>query len=162
MEGTASDQGGKPLRIELYVRRDAFGARTQQQRLFERVRRLDEGSEVEETAVRRWPSRIAADEGNELVGVTREFERWAAERDLSLAPGFERREVEPPFTDERFEQIVLPVMCLAVYRGGRLERVAPYVKGRRAYTVHDCIEDVEELVSRNGRPSGRSDTIVSP
>lgn len=162
MEGTTSDQGGEPLRIELYVRRNAFGARTQQQRLFERVRRLEAHPEVEETAVRRWPSRIAADEGSEIVGVAREFEMWAAERGLSLAPCFERREVEPTFTVERFEQLVLPVMCLAVYHGGRLERVAPHVAERRAYTVHDCIEELEDhLLREDGRPSRRSDTVVS-
>jgi hypothetical protein len=163
MDGTTSDQGGEPLRIELYVRRDAFGARTQQQRLFERVRRLEERSGIEETAVRRWPSRILADERSELVGVIREFESWTAERGPSLAPSFERRVVEPGFTDERFEQVVLPVMCLAVYQGGRLRYVAPHVDGRQAVTVHDCIEDLQERLGReDGRPSRRFDAVVPP
>lgn len=153
----------EPMRIELYVRRDAFGARTQQQRLFERVRRLEDRPAIEETVLRRWPSRIPADERSELVGVIREFESWTAERGLSLAPCFERRVVEPGFTDERFEQIVLPVMCLAVHRGGRLRRVAPHVDDRRAYTVHDCIEELEERLGREeGGPSRRSDAIAPP
>lgn len=163
MVRSTTDRGGNgSLRLELYARRDAFGARTQQQRLFERVRRLEGRPGIEGTRVRRWPDRIIADETTAVVGLVREFETWAMEHDRSLEPCFGRREVEPGFADERYEQIVLPIVCLAVYRDGRLDRVAPHVDGGRPYTVPDCIAELEERpeVSDDGPPR-RSDTVVS-
>lgn len=160
MGRTANHWEDEPLRIELYVRRNAFGARTRQQRVFERVRRLEGHPEIENMEVRRWPDRIAADERGEFVGVIREFERWAADHERSLAPCFERREVTPGFTDERFEQVVLPIICLAVYRGERLRNLAPHVDGRHPYTVDDCIADLEERLEERDGPALSSDRAV--
>lgn len=164
MERSRVDRdAGEPLRVGLYVRHNSFGARTQQQRLFERVRRLEARPRIERTELRRWPKRIPADERSELGDVIREFEAWAAERDLELAPCFDRREVEARFANERYEWISLPVMCLAVYRNGRLQRVAPHVDGDRSYTVYDCIDDLEKrLTGEKRRSLRRSDAIISP
>lgn len=164
MNGPRSDRdAGEQLRVDLYMRRDVFGARSQQQGLFERVRRLEARSRVERTELRRWPRRIPADERSELGDTIREFEAWAAERDLSLAPCFERRKAEPRFAGDRLERIFLPVMCLAVYRNGRLKCVAPHVDGDRSYTVYDCIDDLEERLAEEKRRSVRgSDVIVPP
>lgn len=164
MKGSHGDRDvDEPLRVELYMRRNAFGARTQQQRLFERVRRLEARSQIERTELRRWPDRIPADERSELGEVIRAFEAWAADRDLALAPCFDRREVESRFASGRYERISLPIMCLAVYRNGRLQRVAPHVDGDRSYTVYDCIDDIEaRLAEEDGRSLRRSDVIVPP
>lgn len=164
MEESRDDRDvGEPLRVKLYLRHNTFGARTQQQRLFERVRRLETRFQIERTELRRWPDRIPADERSELGDMIREFEAWAADRDLALAPCFDRREVESRFTGHRYERISLPIMCLAVYRNGRLQRVAPHVDGDRSYTVYDCIDDLEERLTGEKRRSLRgSDVIVPP
>jgi hypothetical protein len=145
------------------MRHDTFGARSQQQRLLERARCLEARPGIEELAVRRWPNRLAVDGPSEFADRIREFEAWAAEHGLSLAPCFQRREADTAFVGEGYEQVVLPIMCLAVYRDGVLQHVAPHVNGRRAYTVHDCIADLEEgLARQEGRSPRRIDPTADP
>ncbi len=161
-EPSSGPNPGQPVRIELYMRRDTFGARVQQRRLLERSRRLEARPGVEELAVRRWPNRLAVDGPSEFADRVREFEAWAAEHGLSLAPCFQRREADTAFVGVGYEQVVLPIMCLAVYRDGVLQHVAPHVNDR-PYTVHDCIADLEEgLARQEGRSSRRIEPVADP
>lgn len=143
------------LRIELFIRADAFGAQRQKQGVIERVCRLEDHGEIDRTVVRHWPSRLRADEGGEFLDRVAEFERWADERDLRLSPCFERHEVEALLGDERYERVVLPIMCLGVYKAERLRHVAPHVGDGGVHTVHDCIDELEADLerTRTGRPN---------
>jgi len=68
-----------------------------------------------------------------------EFAAWARRSDVALAPFFDTRLCYSTSTGERRRELVLPVVCLAVYEGGDLVRVAPFTDDGRAESVEDCI-----------------------
>ncbi|MBV0903088.1 HTH domain-containing protein [Haloarcula salina] len=67
------------------------------------------------------------------------FAAWAREADVALAPFFDTRLCYSTSTGERRRELVLPVVCLALYDDGALVRVAPFADGGRTESVEECI-----------------------
>jgi hypothetical protein len=133
-------------RAEVYLRSDVIGHDAAQQRVLDRIERLDERgvfdvAELEST----WQGvEIAAtDDRPEALRTYEEFADWAAANEFSLAPAFERRERYVEGTTERREAVVFPVVALAIYVGDQLRAVLPSSDEFSHYTVHEAIEGFE-------------------
>ncbi|WP_424004526.1 HTH domain-containing protein [Haloarcula salina] len=73
-----------------------------------------------------------------------EFAAWAREAGVALAPFFDTRLCYSTTTGERRRELVLPVVCLALYENGDLVRVAPFADGGRAESVEECIAAIAD------------------
>lgn len=72
-----------------------------------------------------------------------EFIHWADAHGYTLQPAFEWHSADSAKTGN--SQIVTPLLTLAVYNGGRLQVVYPYVDGDDVYTIHDGVEALESM-----------------
>lgn len=80
------------------------------------------------------------------------FERWAEEAGACLAPCFDTRRCYDDGSGRVRDELVMPVLCLAVYEGDRLVEVAPRGHGGEVVTVADCLERLAaEESDRPGR-----------
>lgn len=132
---------GEPLELVVYLREAAGGAAAERQRaVVERARDLVGAGDVGDLTVRTWGRRALAPEaadgpaadapGADVLDTVREFQAAAAEHGLTLEPCFAERERRPSFFTEREQprrEVVLPVVCLAVRRGGDLVGLYPCV-----------------------------------
>jgi hypothetical protein len=71
------------------------------------------------------------------------FRGWAAERDATMEPFFEARDVRGTVTGESYATLRLPASCLAEYVAGDLVHVAPIRDGSRTVTVGDRLAALE-------------------
>lgn len=74
-----------------------------------------------------------------------EFAQWADEHDCTLRPAFDWRSADSPTEDHTRQQIITPLITLAVYTGTHLQAVYPHMDGDEVYTIHDGIEVLESL-----------------
>lgn len=143
-------------RAEVYLRSDVIGRDEAQQRVLDRIRRLDDRgvfdvAELEST----WQGVEIAetDDRPEALRTYDEFADWAEANDFSLAPAFDRRERYVEGTTERREAVIFPVVALAIYVGDQLRAVLPSSDEFTHYTVQEAIEgfergDVDRWLSR--------------
>ncbi|WP_254278735.1 HTH domain-containing protein [Haloarcula marina] len=71
-----------------------------------------------------------------------EFAEWANERGAYLAPFFDTRWCYSDETGERRKELVLPVLCLAVYEDGELARVAPFAEDGTPTSLGACLAEL--------------------
>lgn len=91
-----------------------------------------------------WAKRVPADaEGARELALVSEFREWAEEEGVSLAPCFETRECYGVRSGDVRTELVLPVLCLAVYENGDLVEVAPRETPAGVITVADCIANLQ-------------------
>ena len=82
-----------------------------------------------------------------------EFIQGADAQGYTLQPAFEWRST--PSADAREQQIVTPLMTLALYSGERLQAVYPHVDGDTASTIYDGVETLESMAQpRNAEQNG--------
>lgn len=143
-------------RAEVYLRSDVIGRDDAQQRVLDRIRRLDDRGVFDVTDLEStWQGvEIAAtDDRPEALRTYGEFADWAAANDFSLEPAFDRRERYVEGRTERREAVIFPVVALAIYVGDQLRAVLPSSDDFSHYTVHEAIEgfergDVDRWLSR--------------
>lgn len=138
-------------RIEMWTRDLApYGATNVQETVWERLQQLKEEGAITDISINAWGGRIdaaamAAIEG--CVPPAREvvdtFTTWASEREYSLQPAFETREVGLLVSEETREVIVPPIICLAVYDADELHAVFPYSDGEAVHSVGDGLDLLE-------------------
>lgn len=86
-----------------------------------------------------WDKRVpAASEARERSLVAA-FREWAADADVDLAPCFGTRRCHDGRAGEVRTELVLPVLCLAVYEDDELVAVAPRATDDGVVTVGDCL-----------------------
>lgn len=90
--------------------------------------------------------------------VVTEFERWAADRDCTLRPAFERRSARVP----EETRLMLPLLCLAVYEAEAIRAVYPHVNGEDVHTIHDGVDALESMTSRDEGMSDWADEETTP
>lgn len=147
--------GEEPPRIELYLRSLAPDtARDEQDRVVERLRRLDERGclrsvDVYVTGTGVCGSTAAAetDPGQFLLGRIDRFESWADEQDRSLC-GFDKQCVDSSLIGETVTGITVPRIVLAEYVDGDLEFVAPS-RGSAVTTVADRLDQLAARISEH-------------
>ncbi len=133
-------------RAEVYLRSDAIGHDAAQQRVLDRIQRLDERGVFDVTELEStWQGvEIAAtDDRPEALRTYEEFADWAEANDFSLEPAFDRRERYVEGTTERRRAVIFPVVALAIYVGDQLRAVLPSSDEFSHYTVQEAIEGFE-------------------
>lgn len=98
---------------------------------------------------RRGDARTAGGSSRERSLVA-EFHEWATDAGVELAPCFEMRRCYAERSVEKRTELVLPVLCLAVYEGERLVELAPHATAEGVVTVTDSLERLEND-ERDGR-----------
>jgi hypothetical protein len=75
-----------------------------------------------------------------------EFEQWAVEHGYDLQPGFTQRQHSRSEAIEEglLTEILLPILCIAVYNGPRLRVIAPFSDTTQNYTVCDLLAALEK------------------
>jgi hypothetical protein len=138
-------------RVELFVRADTFGTQDLQADVRRRLANLDEDDCIEGVDLSTWQSRVRLDSPDtedeaRAIERYRSFERWAAREGVSLEPFFETWERHSSIVDVDYEELVTPVVCLAVFDGSDVVEVAPRRDGDRTYTVDDSLAALESTV----------------
>ena len=133
------------LRIEVFGRADLPGGVTKQRTVRDRLAELDAAGRVDGVERHTWEGRIRTSDDEpptETVEWVRRFEDWADAGGVSLEPFFERNERSSPITGDEYEELILPVLCVAAIRDGEIERVAPCKEDGECVTVEDCLEEI--------------------
>ena len=119
------------LWVKLFTRAGAVGTHDRVTEAIDRTRALEASGQVERCSVATWDKQVVlgdgksgrSDRGRETLEKIEAFESWAAGRNASLYPFFEERTRGSLLTDGAETVVVLPVLCLAIYEGERLEAV---------------------------------------
>lgn len=137
-----------------------FGKQTE---LLSRVNTLQNEGVIDTFSVRVWGKYVATtvDALPETAGPTirnrvAEFWSWADQNDYDLEPAFRRREMTTLTSDASADIIDLPMLCLEVRNGERLVVVSPCQIDGETYSVLDCVDQLESLSTRRGRPDPTS------
>lgn len=133
-------------RAEVYLRTDAIGNDEAQQRVLDRIRRLDDRGVFDEAGIESTWQGVETRETDvrpEAIRTYEEFADWAAANDFSLEPAFDRRPRYVTGTTELEKAVVFPVVALAIYVGEDLRAVLPSSDDHWHYTVHEAIEGFE-------------------
>jgi hypothetical protein len=146
MIGNGSTAG---TRVELYARsslpevasrrRDAVAGRLEQ---------LADGGHVDDVAIRTWDKKVPLSSGRDELSAYDRFQDWADETGVSLEPFFDTRSCYSMESGERGEWLVLPALCLAVYRDGDLDAVYPHSTNDGSRSVLDCLHAIEAAPGR--------------
>lgn len=131
-------------RVELYVRDETRGLADRRQQVLRRETDALETSGVVETVDEfAWPRTLRLADRTQHRA-TRDafnaFSAWARDADVTLTPAFGTRMRYARDTGQREMEVVLPVMCLAVYEDGELEAVYPHTDGDQCLTVFDGLD----------------------
>jgi len=133
-------------RMELFLRSLAPpAARATQDVIIDRLIRLDDRGLIREYDLTIWGDRIRLDASprtpteRTIHDEIDRFRRWERTHDVSLAPAFDEREVDPLVGDP-YTVFQPPMITLAVYVGGDVWGLFPCdVDGKRV-TVDDCLD----------------------
>lgn len=112
----------------------------------ERARALEESGLVDDVVVRSWPDTVRLDDDGphrEVVEEFRRFDDWADHRGVTVRPPFETRTRASMVEADGVDVLVTPVLCLAVYREGRLVSVFPHSDGETTYSVERALDRLE-------------------
>ncbi|MDL5362232.1 HTH domain-containing protein [Halalkalicoccus sp. NIPERK01] len=127
-----------------------------QSRVIDRLQTLGETESVAELDIDVWgPSMGGWSPADRDPTGTREtvaeFEQWANDHGCTLRPALDRRGAGSGSDDggTRGGDVVLPLLCLAIYDGETLRAVYPHVDGEEVHTIHDGIEVLESLAARD-------------
>ena len=148
--GVTPDELAERPRVELFVRSLApETARAEQERVIERLGRLEERGRVRAVDVHVCgacicPSTAAAETevGQFLLDRFERFESWAEDRGRSLV-GFRRRCVDSMVAGETVTGVTFPRMTLAEFADGDLRFVAPSTNSGTS-TVMDRIDQIAD------------------
>ncbi|WP_408958933.1 HTH domain-containing protein [Natrinema sp. 74] len=153
------------LRVDCYVRSAVPAAVSGTiETVVERLRHLRDTGRVADCQIERWPPAHRAlagtndDRGSARRDLVAEFERWAAQRDVTLEPAFRRRETpSSPLgigSDSR-ERVRVPLVALSLYEDeptasgeGTLRGVVPFTEESatgetRTHTVEEWLAAAE-------------------
>lgn len=134
--------GGK--RVEFYARStlpDVAVSRRDEVR--GRLRRLADEGRLDVVETYSWPRKIPVEGDRRERRLYEQFRTWADDVGVSLSPFFDTRECYSMDTGDRGPRLVLPALCLAVYRDDRLRTVYPHSTVTGSRTVMDCLEALE-------------------
>ncbi len=143
------------VRAELYVREDLpKPVQNCRRRCIAHLERLVAAGALDGFDVTSWAKRVPL----ESDGTPRPerdcfnaFSAWAREADVRLAPFFDTRLCYSMETGEKRTELVTPAVCLAIYDGDDLRRVAPCASEDGTTTVTECLDELagDELEDRD-------------
>jgi hypothetical protein len=147
-------EGETAVTVTLWARRPVCGMRTV---VIDRLHDLAGSDLIADFAVETWPDSVRSDTDSPLLSVVDDFETWADEQSVNVHPPFERKTVSPLVGDSR-EEVVLPMMTLAVRDDDGLVGVYPCSDGNRTWSVLDYLDACERI----GEPPVQSDQTPLP
>jgi hypothetical protein len=86
--------------------------------------------------------------GQQILGQLAAFRAWGQRTDADATLPFDRKTVSSSITDERYEKIVLPELCLGVFCDGELELVLPCEVDEVSQGVLDFLSSFEHQTPR--------------
>ena len=128
------------------------GTHEQQRAVLRRLDALEEQGFVDRVRRQAWTHELTPDADDEWCENARaaysRFHTWARENDRTLEPAFRTRTVRSMVSDDTYDVITFPILCVAVYADGSLVEVAPSTDPTTdsTYTVLDCVDDLETTV----------------
>lgn len=151
-EKTGTLQSGHAARAEVFLRSltPAVGACQQQEGVLEQLQTLEQQGLFETVDCNVWGKSVCPDSAAAQTGPGRrildhidEFSSWAARIDEPIEMPFEETAVSCSITDEQYQKVVLPQICLAVYAGEELELVLPCEVDGDCYGVAEFVSSIE-------------------
>ncbi|MFB6165365.1 MAG: HTH domain-containing protein [Haloarculaceae archaeon] len=143
-------------RVELYARSSLPEVATRRRdQVAGRLRQLATEGHVSEVEIHTWEKKVPCDGDSDELALYEEFSEWADETGVDLAPFFDTRLCYSSETGERGERIVLPALCVAVYRDDVLQSVYPHSTNDGSRSVMDCLRAIES--ARRGSPADASE-----
>jgi hypothetical protein len=138
-EGTTGE-----TRVELYAREELPSvAERRYEQVVDRLRDLAATGHVAAVDTHTWPKTVPERSGDRESDRYERFVAWADERAVSLTPFFETRQCYASETGETGTRLVLPALCLAVYRDGDLGCVYPHSTNDGSRSVMDGLRAIE-------------------
>jgi hypothetical protein len=146
----SADGSTDGTRVELYARSSLPTVATRRRdEIAGRLKELAETEHVSQVAIHNWQKKVPLAKSSRELELHETFETWAEEVGVSLGPFFETRECYAMDTGEKGERLVMPALCLAVYREDRLQSVYPHSTNDGARTVMDCLNAIETTPRSN-------------
>lgn len=135
--------------VTLYHCASMHGTYEQQRTTMDRLEALADTELVDDVTRQAWAHKLLPEADDDWCQQARDaharFREWATENDRSLEPAFGTRTTTSMVSDEQYEVVEFPVLCLAVYADDELVHVAPStdpVTGT-TQTVADCLDELE-------------------
>lgn len=123
------------------------GAREGQQDVVDRLRRLEEAGTIESVPIEVWGTPVALptagchhDPETEVLEKVAELEASGDQSGHTLEPAFRKRTASSLDPDEMWDEVVIPVICMAVYDGDDLQTVFSCSAPDRVQTVKECLK----------------------
>ncbi|MBV0922973.1 hypothetical protein KTS45_02070 [Halomicroarcula limicola] len=134
-------------RAELFVRSDLpRPSRERRAAVEERLGQLQRRGVLDGFETTTWRKRVPVegDEPRPERDRYNEFAEWASETGACLAPSFDTRLCYSTETGEKRTELVLPVLCLAVYEDGELAQVAPVGAGGQTRSIDAFLAELAD------------------
>lgn len=147
----------EPGRIDVFLRAAVpTAARDRQEEVLARLGRLRTEGRIA-FDVHTWERRVRRDR-SDAASMTAlrtfdEFAAWARDNGVGLVPFFMAREHDAWFDEQAYDELVLPIVCLAVYGGDQLRAVYPHTGADRSYSVDDLLTALEHGWPAPGLPA---------
>ncbi len=113
----------------------------------DRLRRLEGDGEITALRVETWGRQCETDAvasaDTAVASTVAEFRSWADRNGYTLRPAFDRRDVSSMVARTSRSELVVPMICLAVYEDDELQCVAPCSDGDDVFTAADCLAALE-------------------
>ncbi|WP_246982445.1 HTH domain-containing protein [Halorientalis marina] len=143
MTGNGISEG---VRVELYARSSLPTVATRRRESVEnRLEETVEEGHIETIETETYRKKVPLDEPSPERALYERFEEWASDVGVSLDPFFDTRECYSMDTGERGQRLVLPALCIAIYRNDRLQTVYPHSTPQGSRTVLDCLNAIETV-----------------
>jgi len=133
----------RPVTVECYARASMLMAPVDS--TIETLRAYERRGVVDDLMVETWPDEVSFTgevTDHPAVEQYRRFKTWAKREGVLLKPAFDFRERTTPVDDRSEVVLRLPVLCVAVSVGGRLELVAPH---QSDYSATDVFADLDAV-----------------
>lgn len=153
-------QDAEDVRVDVFHCASVHGTHEQQRAVLQRLESLADAGHVDRVSRQAWTHELTPDADDEWCETARaaysRFFSWARENGRTLEPAFRTRTVRTMVSDESYDVIRFPILCVAVYVDGSLVHVAPSTDTTTdsTDTVVDCIDDLEATVGAS-RPKAR-------
>lgn len=138
-------------RAELFVRSDLpRPSRKRRVAIEERLSQLQRRGVLDGFETTSWRKRIPVegDEPRPERDRYNEFAEWAREAGACLAPFFDTRLCYSMETGEKRTELVMPVLCLAIYEDGELAQVAPLGRDGQTRSIDAFLTDLADSGTR--------------
>jgi len=145
-------------RVELYARSSLPAMATRRRdTVTGLLTDLAEDGQISQVEIHTWNKKVPLDGDCTELDRYEEFTAWSDEVGVELQPFFDTRQCYAMDSGEQGEQLVLPALCLAVYRDDTLQSVSPHTTNDGSRSVMDCLRAIEDARRRSPGSLTRAD-----